>query len=185
LGTRSAADALLQTIELAQAAGEIGVDGAFVRVHHWERQLASLQSSTLMSEDTGIPFGELQAEQIRLYREARAEQGRDREPRVSVSRSVLPISEDIDRLYFGDQGHDDQVGLLGGVRSRFGKTYVGEPDKIAAGLAADEAVRTADTVLFPVPNQLGVEYNARILDTIARHIAPAIGWTAAGAAAAS
>ena len=39
--TRSAADALLQTIELAQAAEELGVDGAFVRVHHFERQLAS------------------------------------------------------------------------------------------------------------------------------------------------
>jgi hypothetical protein len=39
--TRSAVDALLQTIELAQAAEEIGFDGAFVRVHHFERQLAS------------------------------------------------------------------------------------------------------------------------------------------------
>lgn len=42
------------------------------------------------------------------------------------------------------------------------------------------AIRAADTVLFTVPNQLGVAYNARILDTIARHIAPAIGWTPAG-----
>jgi hypothetical protein len=39
--TRSAADSLLQTVELAQAAEDIGVDGAFVRVHHFERQLAS------------------------------------------------------------------------------------------------------------------------------------------------
>ena len=39
--TRTAADSLLQTIELAQAAEEIGADGAFVRVHHFERQLAS------------------------------------------------------------------------------------------------------------------------------------------------
>jgi alkanesulfonate monooxygenase SsuD/methylene tetrahydromethanopterin reductase-like flavin-dependent oxidoreductase (luciferase family) len=104
---------------------------------------------------------------------------------VSVSRSVLPITEDIDRLYFGDRGEDDQIGLLEGVRSRFGRTYAGEPDKIAGELAADEAVLAADTVLFTVPNQLGVEYNARILDTIARHIAPAIGWRQAGAATAS
>src|SRR3954469_12899757 len=39
--TRSAADSLLQTIELAEAAEELGVDGAFVREHHFERQLAS------------------------------------------------------------------------------------------------------------------------------------------------
>ena len=322
--TTSAADALLQTIELAQAAEELGVNGAFVRVHHFERQLASpfpllsamaartsrielgtavidmryenplymaeeaaaadlisggrlqlgvsrgspetvlrgaesfgylppegetdadlarsktelflaainggvvartdpartgvsgglaiqpqspglaeriwwgsgtrataqwaaraglnLQSSTLLSEDTGVPFGELQAEQIRLYRAAWAEQGWDREPRGSVSRSVLPITEDIDRLYFGDQSQekDDQIGLLDGVRSRFGRTYAGEPDQIAAELAADEAVQAADTVLFTVPNQLGVEYNARILATIARDIAPAIGWSRVG-----
>jgi hypothetical protein len=29
-----------------------------------------------------------------------------------------------------------------------------------------------------VPNQLGVAYNARILETITKHIAPAIGWRA-------
>lgn len=39
--TRSPADWLLQTIELAQAAKEIGIDGAFARVRHFERQLAS------------------------------------------------------------------------------------------------------------------------------------------------
>jgi len=100
-----------------------------------------------------------------------------------VSRSVLPITEDVDRLYFGDQEQGDQVGLLEGVRSRFGRTYAGEPDQIAAELAADEAVQAADTVLFTVPNQLGVDYNSRILATITRDIAPAIGWSAAGASA--
>ena len=311
--TRSAGDALLQTIELAQAAEELGVDGAFVRVHHFERQLASpfpllaaiaartsrieigtgvsdmryenplymaeeaaatdlisggrlqlgvsrgspetvlrgaeafgyetspdlarqkaevflaaidgtavartdpartgisgglavqpqapglreriwwgsgtratgqwaasvglnLQSSTLLSEDTGVPFDQLQAEQIALFRQAWKEHGHEREPRVSVSRSVLPITEDIDRIYFGDQAQEDQVGLLEGVRSRFGRTYAGEPDRIAEELAADEAVRAADSVLFTVPNQLGVAYNARILETITKHIVPALGW---------
>src|SRR5580693_7205660 len=39
--TRTGGDALNQTIELAEAAEEIGIDGAFVRVHHFARQLAS------------------------------------------------------------------------------------------------------------------------------------------------
>src|SRR5947208_10429754 len=39
--TNSAADSLLQTVELAVAAEEIGVDGAYVRVHHFARQLGS------------------------------------------------------------------------------------------------------------------------------------------------
>ena len=39
--TPTARDALVQTIELAEAAEEIGIDGAYVRVHHFARQLAS------------------------------------------------------------------------------------------------------------------------------------------------
>ncbi len=39
--TRSAADTLLQSIELAVAAEDLGADGAYFRVHHFARQLAS------------------------------------------------------------------------------------------------------------------------------------------------
>jgi alkanesulfonate monooxygenase SsuD/methylene tetrahydromethanopterin reductase-like flavin-dependent oxidoreductase (luciferase family) len=317
--TRSAADALLQTIELAEAADELGVNGAFVRVHHFERQLASpfpllsaiaartrniemgtgvidmryenplymaeeaaatdlisggrlqlgvsrgspetvlngayvfgyvppegktaadlarektaiflqaiegaavartdpartgvsgglaiqpqspglreriwwgagtrqtarwaaaqgmnLQSSTLLTEDTGVPFDQLQAEQIARYREAWAAAGWNRAPRVSVSRSVLPIVTDLDRQYFGSERSDeDQVGILEGVRARFGKSYVGEPDRLAEELAKDAAVQAADSLLLTVPNMLGVDYNAHLLETIVRDVAPAIGW---------
>jgi len=39
--TRSASDALLQSIELAVVAEELGADGAYFRVHHFARQLGS------------------------------------------------------------------------------------------------------------------------------------------------
>src|ERR671916_1144812 len=39
--TRSARDALLQSIDLAVAAEQLGADGAYFRVHHFARQLAS------------------------------------------------------------------------------------------------------------------------------------------------
>ena len=39
--TRSAADTLLQSIDLAVAAEELGADGAYFRVHHFARQLSS------------------------------------------------------------------------------------------------------------------------------------------------
>jgi alkanesulfonate monooxygenase SsuD/methylene tetrahydromethanopterin reductase-like flavin-dependent oxidoreductase (luciferase family) len=139
----------------------------------------NLMSSTLLTEDTGVPFDELQAEQIALYRAAWEQAGWEREPRISVSRSVLPIVTDIDRMYFGDRsGRDgaDQVGYLDGALARFGKSYIGEPEVIADELSRDAAVRAADTLLLTVPNQLGVEYNTRLLETIARQIAPAIGW---------
>jgi alkanesulfonate monooxygenase SsuD/methylene tetrahydromethanopterin reductase-like flavin-dependent oxidoreductase (luciferase family) len=137
-----------------------------------------LMSSTLLSEDTGVPFDQLQAEQIAVFRSAWEEAGWDRTPRVSVSRSVLPIVSDSDRHLFGRRtGQDrDQVGLLEGVIARFGRSYIGEPDVIAQELSRDVAVQAADTLLLTVPNQLGVEYNAQLLDMVARHIAPAIGW---------
>ena len=135
-------------------------------------------SSTLLLEDTGVPFDEPQAEQIAIFHEAWAAAGWTHEPRVSVSRSVIPIVTDEDRSYFGGRAGNgqDQVGYLDGALARFGRTYTGEPDAIAEELARDAGVQAADTLLLTVPNQLGVEYNARLLETIARDIAPAIGW---------
>jgi alkanesulfonate monooxygenase SsuD/methylene tetrahydromethanopterin reductase-like flavin-dependent oxidoreductase (luciferase family) len=143
----------------------------------------NLMSSTLLLEDTSVPFDELQAEQIALFREAWAAAGHLRTPRVSVSRSVLPITSDLDRRLFGNDSNQDQIGWIDGVVGRFGRTYTGDPDAIAQELAKDAAVADADTLLLTVPNQLGVEYNARLLETIARHVAPAIGWSAARGAA--
>jgi alkanesulfonate monooxygenase SsuD/methylene tetrahydromethanopterin reductase-like flavin-dependent oxidoreductase (luciferase family) len=144
------------------------------------KQGLNLMSSTLLTEDTGVPFGDLQAEQIQQFRDAWKEAGWEREPRVSVSRSILPITTDEDRAYFGGRGSDeqqDQVGYLdANTIARFGKSYIGEPDRIVAELVQDAAVREADTVLLTVPNQLGVEYNTHLLQTVVDHIAPAIGW---------
>jgi alkanesulfonate monooxygenase SsuD/methylene tetrahydromethanopterin reductase-like flavin-dependent oxidoreductase (luciferase family) len=140
-------------------------------------QSMNLMSSTLLTEDTGVPFDQLQAEQIEMYLEAWKAAGWERTPRVSVSRSVMPIVSDLDNAYFGrEAGGGDTVGYLDGGLARFGKTYAGEPDRIAAELADDAAVAMADTLLLTVPNQLGVEYNAELLRNVAEHVAPAIGW---------
>jgi alkanesulfonate monooxygenase SsuD/methylene tetrahydromethanopterin reductase-like flavin-dependent oxidoreductase (luciferase family) len=146
------------------------------------RQGMNLMSSTLLTEDTGVPFDQLQAEQIQMYLDAWAEAGWERRPRISVSRSVIPITSDVDRAYFGrEEGGGDTVGYLDGGLARFGKSYTGEPDRIAAELAEDAAVAMADTILMTVPNQLGVDYNAELLRNIAEHVAPAIGWSPATA----
>jgi alkanesulfonate monooxygenase SsuD/methylene tetrahydromethanopterin reductase-like flavin-dependent oxidoreductase (luciferase family) len=137
----------------------------------------NLMSSTLLLEDTQVPFDQLQAQQIALFHEAWTNAGHTRKPRVSVSRSVLPITTDFDRRLFGTDANEDQVGWLDGAISRFGRSYTGEPDRIAEELAQDGAVQAADTILLTVPSQLGVDYNAAMLETIARDIAPAIGWS--------
>src|ERR1700678_53353 len=137
----------------------------------------NLMSSTLLSEDTGVPFHELQAEQIDRFRKAWADAGHARQPRVSVSRSIFPIVNDVDRAYFGREGNSqDQVGFLDGGKARFGKTYAGEPDQLIDQLAQDEAIAAADTLLLTIPNQLGVDYCAHVLDSVLSFVAPELGW---------
>ena len=112
--TRSAADALLQSIDLAVAAESLGADGAYFRVHHFARQLAS-------------PFPLLAA-----------------------------------------------IGAK--TRAIFGRSYAAEPDILIEQLRNDEAIAAADTLLLTVPNQLGVDYNAHVIEAILTHVAPALGW---------
>ncbi|MDQ1106779.1 alkanesulfonate monooxygenase SsuD/methylene tetrahydromethanopterin reductase-like flavin-dependent oxidoreductase (luciferase family) [Nocardioides zeae] len=141
------------------------------------QQGMNLMSSTLLTEDTGVPFHELQAEQIRVFRDAWTEAGHEREPRVSVSRSIFPLVDDRDRAYFGqDRASSDQVGIIDGGTARFGKSYAAEPDQLIDELAKDEAIAAADTLLITVPNQLGVEYNAHVIESLLTHVAPGLGW---------
>jgi alkanesulfonate monooxygenase SsuD/methylene tetrahydromethanopterin reductase-like flavin-dependent oxidoreductase (luciferase family) len=138
----------------------------------------NLMSSTLLTEDTGVPFDQLQAEQIRRFRDTWAASGWDRTPRVSISRSIIPITDDESRHYFGLRAQvdgQDQVGRLDGGLARFGRSYIGEPEQLVADLAADQAVTDADTVLITVPNQLGVEFNARLLAAVVA-IGAELGW---------
>jgi alkanesulfonate monooxygenase SsuD/methylene tetrahydromethanopterin reductase-like flavin-dependent oxidoreductase (luciferase family) len=318
--TRSAADSLLQTIDLAQAAEELGADGAFVRVHHWERQLASpfpllaaiaaktsrieigtavidmryenplymaeeaaaadlisggrlqlgisrgspeialrgaesfgyvpaegetaadnarrkteiflaaingvavartdparsgisgglaiqpqspgladriwwgaganataqwaaklgmnLQSSTLKDHESDEPFHVQQAKQIQVFRDAWKEAGHERESRVSVSRSIFALMDERDWTYFGARNEDqDQIGFIDvDHQAIFGRSYAAEPDKLIEQLKEDEAIAAADTLLLTVPNQLGVEYNAHVIESVLTHVAPALGW---------
>lgn len=142
------------------------------------RMGVNLMSSTLLTEATGEPLDVLQARQIEMFREAYREAGHTRPPRVSVSRSVFPIMNDEDELYFGLRGRDsqDQIGIIDGMRSTFGKTYADTPDRLIEQLKADEAVMSADTLMLTIPNQLGSRYNLHILESFAKHVAPALGW---------
>lgn len=137
-----------------------------------------LQSSTLKFDENGKPFHIQQAEQIRLYKEAWKKAGHDREPRVSVSRSIFALVNDQDKYYFGNQGKGaDSFGYIeSDKRAIFGKSYAAEPDKLIAELAQDEAIQEADTLLLTIPNTLGVDYNVHILSAILKYVAPELGW---------
>jgi alkanesulfonate monooxygenase SsuD/methylene tetrahydromethanopterin reductase-like flavin-dependent oxidoreductase (luciferase family) len=138
----------------------------------------NLQSSTLKDDETGEAFHIQQAKQIRAYREAWKEAGHARAPRVSVSRSIFALVDDRDRAYFGRGGkEDDSIGFIDeSTRAIFGRSYAAEPDVLIEQLREDEAIAEADTLLLTVPNQLGVEYNAHVIEAILKHVAPALGW---------
>lgn len=140
------------------------------------QQGMNLQSSTLKADEGGEPFHVQQARQIRAYRDAWAQAGHRHVPRVSVSRSIFALTNDQDRAYFGRGDSRDEVGVIDNMRAVFGRSYVDEPDRLIDQLRGDEAIAEADTLLLTVPNQLGVDYNAHVIENILRHIAPALGW---------
>jgi alkanesulfonate monooxygenase SsuD/methylene tetrahydromethanopterin reductase-like flavin-dependent oxidoreductase (luciferase family) len=145
----------------------------------WAAKLSmNLQSSTLKIDESGKPFHVQQAEQIRFYRAAWKAAGHTRTPRVSVSRSIFALVDDRDRMYFGRGGEEgDQIGFLDeNSRAIFGRSYAAEPDALIDELKKDEAIAEADTLLLTVPNQLGVDYNAHVIEAILKFVAPGLGW---------
>jgi alkanesulfonate monooxygenase SsuD/methylene tetrahydromethanopterin reductase-like flavin-dependent oxidoreductase (luciferase family) len=145
----------------------------------WAARLGmNLQSSTLKMDESGRPFHVQQAEQIRKFRAAWTEAGHTRVPRVSVSRSIFALVDDRDRDYFGGGSDgEDTIGFLGdNTRAIFGRNYAAEPDVLVEQLKTDEAIAEADTLLLTVPNQLGVDYNAHVIEAILKHVAPGLGW---------
>jgi len=138
----------------------------------------NLQSSTLKDDESGEPLHVQQRKQIEAYREAWKGAGHRHEPRVSVSRSIFAIVDDRDREYFGRDARDqDHIGYIDAdTRAIFGRTYAAEPDALIKALASDEAIAAADTLLLTIPNQLGVDYNAHVLESILKYVAPGLGW---------
>jgi alkanesulfonate monooxygenase SsuD/methylene tetrahydromethanopterin reductase-like flavin-dependent oxidoreductase (luciferase family) len=145
----------------------------------WAAKLGmNLQSSTLKDDESGEPLHVQQRKQIDAFREAWQKAGHSRTPRVSVSRSVFPLVSDLDFTYFGHETRErDQVGFIdANTRAIFGRSYIGEPDALVKELAADEAIAAADTLLLTVPNTLGVDYNAHVIESVLKYVAPKLGW---------
>src|ERR1700693_4666150 len=225
--TRSAADALLQSIDLAVAAEALGAGGAYFRVHHFARQLASpfplltavgaktsgieigtavidmrYENPFYMAEDAGaadlIAGGRLQLgisrgapEQVidgwRYFGYQPAEGQND----ADMGRRHAEVFFDLLRGEGFAQPNPRPMfpnppGLLrlephsdlseGRTRGIFGRSYAAEPHVLIEQLGKDEAITEADTLLLTVPNQLGVAYNAHVIEAILTHVAPAMGW---------
>jgi alkanesulfonate monooxygenase SsuD/methylene tetrahydromethanopterin reductase-like flavin-dependent oxidoreductase (luciferase family) len=135
-------------------------------------------TSTLKFDEGGQPLHIQQTEQIEAFRDAWRAAGHPGEPRVSVSRSIFALVDDRDRAYFGrGQQESDQIGYIDeNTRAVFGRSYAAEPETLVKQLAEDTAIAAADTLLLTVPNQLGVDYNAHVIESILTYVAPELGW---------
>jgi alkanesulfonate monooxygenase SsuD/methylene tetrahydromethanopterin reductase-like flavin-dependent oxidoreductase (luciferase family) len=144
----------------------------------WAAKLGmNMQTSRLKFDETGEPLHIQQAAQIRAFRAAWKEAGHVRTPRISVSRSIFALIDDRDRTYFGRGVQEqDQIGIIDQTSAIFGRGYAAEPDILIEQLKKDEAIAAADTLLLTVPNQLGVAYNAHVMEAILTTVAPALGW---------
>ena len=87
----------------------------------------NLMSSTLMLEDRGIPFDQQQAQQIRLFRSEWVKAGNSGVPRVSVSRSVLPVIDETSARYFGRRAAEDSQDYTGIIDNSFSRFPGGGP----------------------------------------------------------
>ena len=57
-----------------------------------------------------------------------------------------------------------------------GRSYAAEPERPRRAACRGRNPRWADTVLFKCPDQLGVDYNARLIETVLRDLAPGLSW---------
>ena len=138
----------------------------------WAAELGmNLQSSTLKFDETGEPFHVQQRKQIEALS---ARPGRP--PATSASRASRSAAASspssttaTGRTSARRRGRADQVGYIDEqTRAIFGRSYAAEPDVLVRQLAEDTAIAAADTLLLTVPNQLGVEYNAHVIESILR-----------------
>ena len=97
---------------------------------------------------------------------------------MPVSSSIFPLVDDRDRYYFGRDGRDqDRIGFIDvNTRAIFGRSYAAEPESLIKQLSADEAIAAADTLLLTIPNQLGDEYNAHVIESVLKFVAPELRW---------
>ena len=145
----------------------------------WAAKLGmNLQSSTLKIDESGKPFHVQQAEQIRLYKRGVAGgRARAHAAGVGVAQHLRAGGRPRPHVFRRAATSEDQIGFLGdNSRAIFGRSYAAEPDALIEQLKQDEAIAEADTLLLTVPNQLGVDYNAHVIEAILKHVAPGLGW---------
>lgn len=157
------------------------------------RGLGLLLGTIVHADEPGVVYDEYQRRQIDAYRSGIAHSHPGKQARVATARSVLPATTpelavayeryDLERRRFGPSASRPRGALAVAERPADALPGVqvtpvlrGTPDEVVAQLRADRAVEASDQlILFLVP-EYDVEQNIRILEDVAAHVAPALGW---------
>ena len=116
--------------------------------------------------DRGVSRGVEGGRAPRASRASRSAAASSRSSTTATARTLAATTRDQDQIGFIDAN----------TRAIFGRSYAAEPDVLVKELAADEAIAAADTLLLTVPNTLGVDYNAHVIESILKYVAPELGW---------
>ncbi|MFT4233868.1 MAG: LLM class flavin-dependent oxidoreductase [Microbacterium sp.] len=161
-----------------------------------ERGLNLLLGTIVHAQQTGLRYDQYQRRQADEYRAGIAVRHPQKRARVALSRSVLPATDagtaaayekyDLERQQFGPaasrpSGALDIVPRAAGTLPGFEATPVlrGDPDQVIEQLRSDEAFGASDHLIAFLVPEFDVDRNIRILEDIATHVAPALGWTPA------
>lgn len=165
--------------------------GSVGSAHRIGAQGLRLMTSTIL---TGR-FDDYAAEQARLIAAYRASYAGAAQPRVAVSRSILPAtSPELAGRY---AAYDEERRSQGPAASRpagalapaaagtanftMSQSIHGDPSAVAEELLADPAVAAADELIAFLPPAFGLPENLRLLRDIAEIVGPRLGWEPADA----
>ena len=146
----------------------------------WAAKLGmNLQSSTLKDDESGEPLHVQQRKQIEAYREAWKEAGHAaRAARVGEPQHLRARRRSRPRLLRARR-RAIRTRSATSTRTRARSSAARTPPSptcSSSSSPADEAIAAADTLLLTVPNQLGVDYNAHVIESILKYVAPELGW---------
>ncbi|MCF7547970.1 LLM class flavin-dependent oxidoreductase [Pseudonocardia sp. WMMC193] len=157
--------------------------------------LGLITGTVLHDLEPGETFPEYQARIIEAYRTTWRATHDSEPPPVAVAASILPgttpelretyAAYDLQRRTEGMAASRPEGALTPviGAAPRGGvvisPVHHGDPDRVAAAVATDPGLAAADEIVLFLPPAFALPANTRLITDLARHVAPALGWSPA------
>lgn len=144
-----------------------------IKKEEQENRQAAQNDKTGNAATKAMPFAG-QKEHIKHYLAAWEKAGHQRKPRIAVIREMVPLDNDKEKQQFKEMTEKLQTLWPHHKKARnvFEGGYTGSSDEIVELMKNDEAAMLADTIMVPVANEIGLDFNLRLMEKIVKQIAP-------------